>query len=245
MGAITFSLDENLAAFLARELPIQIFVETGAFHGDSLDIARRHFPDCRSVEMSPELYERVRASFAGQSNIKLHLSDSPAFLRGHREEFAARPALFWLDAHWCQADQTSGRLSQSPLLGELAAIQSLHPDSVILIDDARLYLCAPPLPHNCADWPDFHSILTVLLSLSSQHRLMVLNDVIIFFPARISAAMFDFSHHRGADWLVTNHLLQACQARERERQARRFPSVNFFRHLFRRRIENRPDHAPH
>jgi hypothetical protein len=245
MGAISFSLDENLAGFLARELPIQLFVETGAFHGDTLDIARRLFPDCRSVEMSPELYESVRARFANQSNVKVHLSDSPAFLRGHREEFAARAALFWLDAHWCQAEHTSGRLSQSPLLGELAAIQSLHPESVILIDDARLYLCAPPLPHNCADWPDFQSILTLLLSLSSLHRVTILNDVIVFFPARISAAMFDFSHRHGADWLVINHLLQACEARERERRARRFPSVNFFRHLVRRRVGNSPDHAAH
>jgi hypothetical protein len=74
---------------------------------------------------------------------------------------------------------------------------------------------------------------------------MVLNDVIIFYPARIRAAMFDFSHRHGADWLVINHLLQACGARERERQARRFPSVNFFRHLVRRRTVNRPDHAAH
>ena len=245
MGAITFSLDEKLAAFLARELPIQLFVETGAFHGDSLEIARRHFSDCRSVEMSPELYEQARARFATHPNVKLHLSDSPTFLGAQREEFAARPTLFWLDAHWCQAGQTSGRLSQSPLLGELAAIRSLHSDSVILIDDARLYLCAPPLPHNCADWPDFQSVLTELLSLSSRHRLMVCNDVIIFFPARITAAMFDFSHRHGADWLLINHLLQACQAREHERQARRFPSANFFRHLFRRRVRNRPGHAAH
>jgi hypothetical protein len=245
MGAINFSLDENLVEFLARELPVKLFVETGAFHGDSLEIARHHFPECRSVEMSPELYERVRARFAGQSNIKLHLSDSPSFLRSCAREFSARPVLFWLDAHWCQAEQTSGRNSQSPLLGELAAIESLHADSVILIDDARLYLCAPPLPHKCDDWPDFHSILTALLALSPQHRLMVFNDVIVFHPARIGAAMFNFSHHHGADWLVINHLRQACEARERERHARRFPSVNFFRHLVRRRNRTQPGHVAH
>jgi hypothetical protein len=245
MGAITFSLDENLAAFLAGELPLGLFIETGAFHGDSLEAARRHFPECRSCEVSPELHERVRTRFAGQSNIKVQLSDSPAFLAGQRTEFAARPSLFWLDAHWCQAEKTAGRSSQSPLLSELAAIRPLHPDSVILIDDARLYLCAPPHPQDCAGWPDFHAVLTLLLSLSSQHRVMVLNDVIIFFPARISAAMNDFAHRHGADWLVINHLLQACHARERERQARRFPSVNYFRHLIRPRAENRFDHASH
>jgi len=245
MGAITFSLDENLAAFLSQQLPIGLFIETGAFHGDSLDLARRHFPECRSCEKSPELHEQVRARFSGHSNIKVQLSDSPAFLAGQREEFASRPSLFWLDAHWCQAEKTVGRSSQSPLLAELEAIGPLHADSAILIDDARLYLCAPPLPHDCAGWPDFHTVLMLLLSLSSKHRVMVLNDVIIFFPARITAAMNDFAHRHGADWLVIHHLLQACQARESDRQARRFPSVNFFRHLIRPRTENRSDHAPH
>ena len=79
MGAITFSLDENLAAFLANQLPISLFIETGAFHGDSLELARRHFRECRSCEMSPELHEQVRARFAGQSNVKVQLSDSPPF----------------------------------------------------------------------------------------------------------------------------------------------------------------------
>jgi hypothetical protein len=245
MGAITFSLDENLAAFLASQLPISLFIETGAFHGDSLELARRHFRECRSCEMSPELHEQVRARFAGHSNVKVQLSDSPAFLAGQREEVARRPSVFWLDAHWCQAEKTAGRSSQSPLLAELAAIGSLHPDSVILIDDARLYLCAPPLPHDCPGWPDFHTVLTLLLSLSSQHRVMVVNDVLMFFPARINAAMTDFAHRHGADWLVINHLLQVCQVRERERQARRFPSANFFRHLILPRTKNCSDHAAH
>ena len=91
MGAISFSLDESLAEFLARELPIKLFVETGAFHGDTLETARRHFPECRSAEMSPELCERVRARFAGQANIHVQLSDSAAFLRRQREELRARP----------------------------------------------------------------------------------------------------------------------------------------------------------
>lgn len=245
MGAIHFSLDENLAAFLARELPIQAFVETGAFHGDSLEIARRHFSDCRSVEMSPELFERVKGRFTGQPNIKVSLSDSPSYLRSQSEELASRPVLFWLDAHWCQAEQTSGAHSQSPLIGELTAIRSLHADSVLLIDDARLYLSAPPLPHNCDDWPDCHSVITALMALSPRHRLMVFNDVIVFHPARISAAMYAFSHRNGADWLLINHLKEACEARERERQERRFPSAKFFKHLVGIRGEKRQDHAAH
>jgi hypothetical protein len=245
MGAITFSLDEKLAQFLARELPLKLFVETGAFRGDSLALASRFIPNCLSVEMSPELFKQARARFQGQPGVMLHLGDSPSFLRRHQGEISRQAALFWLDAHWCQAEHASGQIKQSPLLEELAAIQNLHADSVVLIDDARLYLCAPPRPQHCAGWPDFHSVLTALLSLSSGHRVMVLNDVIVFYPGRIAATMGEFAHNHGVDWLQITHLLQASSAREEERRLRRFPSVNFFRRLWQQITKSHPSHASH
>src|SRR5947199_2312443 len=123
-------------------------------------------------------------------------------LRAHRDRFAALPVFFWLDAHWCVAEQTAGADSQSPLIAELEAIGKLHKQSVVLIDDARLYLCPPPAPHRFADWPDFHAILTGLQALSAHHRLMVLNDVILFYPQSMQAEMSSFAHKQGVDWLV-------------------------------------------
>jgi hypothetical protein len=245
MGAISFSLDEKLVEFLVRQLPFTLFVETGAFRGDSLALASRFIPNCRSVEMSPEWFEKVRVRFQGQSNIQVFHDDSPSFLRQHHGEFASQATLFWLDAHWCEAEHTSGQTSQSPLLAELTALQSLHPDSVVLIDDARLYLCAPPRPHHCADWPDFHSVLTALLSLGSSHRVIVLNDVIVFYPGRIVAAMNEYAHNQGVDWLLITHLLHACETRESERNMRRFPSANYFRHLWQKISKRGHHHAAH
>lgn len=201
MGAISFSIDENLLAFLTRASPLKLFAETGTFKGDSLLIARRFFERCESVEASPELYEQARLRFQETSGVHLHRSDSPSFLRLHQKEFAETPTLFWLDAHWCNADNTSGATSQSPLLEELEAIGALHRDSVVLIDDARLYLCAPPEPHRFENWPDFHSVLSALLRLSPGHRLMILNDVLLFYPAALQGAMAEFAHRNGADWL--------------------------------------------
>src|SRR5262249_4000430 len=154
-----------------KELPLKAFVETGTFKGDSLEIALRFFPRCESVEASPQLYEQARVRFQGRDSVQLHLGDSPSFLRQKQAEFAGTPTPFLLDAHWCNADDTSGATSQSPLLGELAGIGSLHPDSVVLIDDARLYLCAPPAPHRFDNWPDLHSVVEALLKLSTRHRL--------------------------------------------------------------------------
>jgi len=243
MGAISFSLDEKLLEFLTRSLPVKQFVETGSFHGDTLALAHRFIAKCQSVEMSPELFEKVRKRFEGQSDIQVALSDSPSFLRKHQDEFKGQPIFFWLDAHWCQAEHTSGQTSQTPLLAELSALATLHPESVILIDDARLYLCAPPKPHQCGDWPDFHSVLAALLALSPKHRVIIFNDVIIFYPERIKPAMLEFAHNNGVDWLVINHLLQACEGREKERNDRKFPSVNYFRHLGRKLLKKHHNHA--
>ena len=209
MGAIHFSLDENLLVRLKQELALEVFVETGNFQGDSLAVARKHFDTCYSVELSDELHRKAIERFRGQTGITIHHGPSPEFLKQKSAEFEKRPVLFWLDAHWCVAEGTSGADSQSPLLDELRGIGRLHRDSVILIDDARLYLCAPPKPHRMGDWPDLDDICRLLFQISSEHRLMVYNDVIVFYPTRIQAAMRQLAHEQGIDWLVLIHKSRA------------------------------------
>jgi hypothetical protein len=218
MGAISFSLNERLVAFLVRELPLEVFVETGTFQGDSLQRARKFFQECFSVELSHELFTAAVAKFRDDPAAHLHQGESPAFLLAHRQVYCARPALFWLDAHWCVADHTAGTDSQSPLIRELQAIGPLHPQSVVLIDDARLYLCPPPAPHRLADWPDFHEVNQALSQLSSGHRLAVYDDVLLFYPGSIRAGLTEFMHKHGADWL---HLANLAREFQRRREKRR------------------------
>lgn len=202
MGAVSFSIDEKWLGLFKELLPLQQFVETGTFKGESLDLARKYLRRCFSVELSPELHSKASARFAGESGLVLHLGPSPAFLKDHQQEFAAAPTLFWLDAHWCVAAGTSGEDSQSPILEELQAIKTLHADSVVMIDDARLYLCAPPKPHRVGDWPDLDDIARALFALSPSHRIMVCNDVIFFYPKKIQAGVRHLSHETGVDWLI-------------------------------------------
>lgn len=221
MGAISFSLDENLLAFFKRELPLKVFAETGTFKGDSLEMARKYFERAYSVEASAPLHEKARERFKSVKDVQLHLGDSPSFLRQHQQEFSQQATLFWLDAHWCNADQTSGESSQSPLLGELTAIGTLHRDSVVLIDDARLYLCAPPAPHRFDNWPDLHAIITELLKLSATHRLLIFNDVFIFYPGSLQAAMAAYAHQHGTDWLLLSMYAQLAMDAEAVKEAAR------------------------
>ena len=222
MGAVHFSLDRNLLRLLTSELPLKTFVETGTFKGETLEMAQELFAECYSVELSPEYYSAAAHKFEGRRNIHLHSGSSPAFLAIHREKFSVQPVLFWLDAHWCVAEDTAGADSQSPLLEELQVIGRLHRDSVVLIDDARLYLCAPPKPHRFRDWPDFHTVVTALLALSADHRLSVVNDVIAFAPARIQTALARHAHEHGVDWLHVAHDARKHEERKRTRGLRRF-----------------------
>ena len=216
MGAISFSLDERLLTLFTRELPLEVFVETGTFKGETLRMATRHFEECHSVELSADLHRAISPQFATEPGVHLHHGESPAYLRAQSDAFLKRPVFFWLDAHWCVAEGTAGADSQSPLLAELEALGHLHPQSVVAIDDARLYLCPPPAPHRLADWPDFHDIVCALLDLSSTHRLMVMDDVILFYPERLRTALEKHAHEHGADWLK----LARDARRWRERKTR-------------------------
>jgi hypothetical protein len=185
MGAISFTIDLHLLRELRRHLPLQTFVETGTFQGDTLDLARHEFDECYSAELSQAYYEAAQRRFAGVANIKLFHGDSPTILRGLQPELAGRSALYWLDAHWCAAENTAGEKSQCPLLDELAAIGALNTQSAILIDDARLFLSPPPKPHEISAWPDFDAILQQLRRLSESHAIVYFNDVLVFVPSVI------------------------------------------------------------
>ena len=108
MGAISFSLDERLLNLLTSTLPVQTFVETGTFKGDTLRLASPMFKECHSVELSPELYEVAVRQFGSQAGVHLYQGPSPEFLLARRDLFASVPTLFWLDAHWCVAVDALG-----------------------------------------------------------------------------------------------------------------------------------------
>lgn len=224
MGAITFSIDEALLDFFVRVLNVEVFVETGTFEGDSLAIASRKVAECHSVELSQTYFDGARERFAGQPNIHLHLGESAAFLRAVAPRIAGRSVLYWLDAHWCAAENTAGQDSQSPILEEIKAIDKLCQSHTLCIDDARLYLCPPPAPHRYTDWPDFYSVITALLRVAPEHRFMVLNDVIIVYPQDFREALERFAFDNGVDWL---HLANS----ELRPQA---PKKKFGRRIFRR-----------
>lgn len=202
MGAVSFSIDMALVAALKKALPLDVFVETGTFRGDTVELVKDHFREIHTVELSPEYYEAARSRFGARANIDLVQGDSAAVLAAWASGLCDKSVLYFLDAHWCVADNTAGETSQCPLLNEIRSIGQLNAESLIVIDDARLFLAPPLAPHEISQWPSFNEVLDVLRAMSPIHRVMVLNDNIVFFPPAASDAVLEYAQHAGTDWLA-------------------------------------------
>jgi hypothetical protein len=207
MGAVTFSLDVQLVTGLKKVLPLSIFFETGTFKGDTVNAMLPYFDRLVTAELSEPLWEEVTERFANEEKVEPYLGNSPEVIAKFRLALKDSSVLYWLDAHWCVADDTTGEKSQCPLLEEIHAIGQLNESSIILIDDARLFLAPPPEPHEISQWPSIDSIITALRQTSSRHELSVVNDVIIFYPKLVRDSVISYAKKQGIDWLRASQSL--------------------------------------
>jgi hypothetical protein len=212
MGAVDFSISVNLVMELRGALGLTAFVETGTYLGDSTESVLPLFDEIHTIELSPELVARAAQRFAHDPNVHLHRGHSPCVLRDLQPQLKGKGVLFWLDAHWCVADHASGVDSRCPLLEELDALGALNDHCVVLIDDARLFLCPPPAPQAHWQWPRFQDVLKGLRALSDAHELMVVNDVIAFYPRVAREPMEAFARRNGIDWLAVLRRVDSLEA---------------------------------
>lgn len=208
MGAISFSLDPRLVAALQSALPLSVLLETGTFNGDTVYALESCFDKVISIELSEVLCRDAIKRFADSLHVRILQGNSGDKLLEIQSELQNQGVLYWLDAHWCIATGTAGELSQCPLLAELQAIEKLNKNSVVLIDDARLFLTVPLAPHETSQWPSFHQIIEQLYKIGSEHELMVVNDVIAFFPKIARPAIENYAKNFGIDWLLASNCLR-------------------------------------
>jgi len=180
MGSYQMGPPAGLVLALQKRLDLAEFVETGTYRGDTADWAGRHFARVTTIELSPAFHAAATARFQAQPRVRTLGGESVAMLRAVVPALA-RPALFWLDAHWSGLD-TAGREAECPVLGELAVINASPHDHVVLVDDARLFCAPPPRPHRAEHWPDLASLLASLGAGGRRHVVLV-EDVFAAVPA--------------------------------------------------------------
>lgn len=118
-----------------------IFVETGSYWGDGIQVALdTGFDKIISLECNEIYYNHCLNRFSNQKNVQLYLGDSSVDLFDIIKDID-EPVTFWLDAHFMcndpeqNLDNHPGK-GKIPLIDELAQIKNHHLNNhSILIDD--------------------------------------------------------------------------------------------------------------
>lgn len=184
----------ELVLGLQARYGIRSFVETGTFRGDTAAWAAEHFPSMFTIEASAEFYPQARQRLTASPNVEALLGDSRRMLPSVGPSLQSS-VLFWLDAHW-SGGATFGVADECPLLEELEIISGLardwREDLFVLIDDARLFVSPPPLPHRAEQWPELKTVLDACAGCFNDPYIVVIDDVIVCVPRRARAYVQDY-----------------------------------------------------
>ncbi|MBS0261821.1 MAG: hypothetical protein JSS02_07675 [Planctomycetes bacterium] len=189
MGHIFTPPLDALVEFCARELGIEMFVETGTFRGESAAWAAERFREVITIERSPGLYAQSRDN-AVHNNIVFRNGHSPDFL----PELTALPKakLFWLDAHWCGLDgDSAGAECQCAILAELSALRGSASDDVIMIDDFHMFAVPPPPPFRADEWPSLDELFSLIRELP-QPKIFVVGNALVLVGGRRVQPLVEF-----------------------------------------------------
>lgn len=174
-----------------KHIKIPTLVETGTAAGGSVKEAASYFENCHTIELNPERPIKEDAP----QNIIWHTGSSievlPEIVYQLIQKKAGidsphfRYAMFWLDSHF-DGDKPSGsKYKDCYLLEELEIISEYSQDSIIIIDDARLFMGNPPHPNEPKEWPNLQQIFKMFDEKFPYFFVTIIDDYIIALPDRV------------------------------------------------------------
>ena len=123
----------------AKRFHLSTLVETGTWHGMTVDRCVASFKRIYSIEIDPQLANEAKSKFVHVNHVNIINGDSGQMLY-HVLKIIQEPCLLWLDAH-------NGTAS-TPIVTELGVVLMLALNgSVILIDDLRDFNGRNGYPH--------------------------------------------------------------------------------------------------
>jgi hypothetical protein len=158
----------------AKSFGLKTLVETGTYRGDTVAALLHRFENIYSIELSPVLHKAAIQRFKGAKHAHLICGDSGVELEKIVERLD-RPALFWLDGHWCGGQTAKGE-ADTPILKELTCVlEAADLGHVILVDDARLFGLDP-------EYPSLEELRALVASMSPGMEFAVDNDIVRVTP---------------------------------------------------------------
>jgi len=210
MGIVHMGIPERITLELARLNGSKVFIESGTYLGSTSNWASKHFEVVHTIELSKNLFERHSKELTDKNKVIPHQGDSREILPQITREIGDRRCLFWLDGHW-SGGETAGGDNECPLVGELKCLAKRRND-ILLIDDARLFLCAPPRPHKPSHWPTISEIIFVFFESGYRPFVQIVDDVIFIIPndKDLRECLVEYSQDR-ADQFWSNFSKQQKQ----------------------------------
>jgi len=152
----------------------KVFIETGTYHGDTVNVMKGRYGKVVSIEVDPVLCDKARERFREDSNVEIILGDCARELPRILEALS-EPAVFWLDGHWSGEGTGKGEMEE-PVLLSLRQIRE-HPvrGHVIFIDDARYF-------DGRSGRPVIVEVLLRLQEVDASYRIRILDDIVIAVP---------------------------------------------------------------
>ncbi len=198
MGIVTGGIPQEITLELSKLNGCTVFIETGTSAGGTTRWAAKHFEIVHTIELSEYLYNQHHQELLKIKGITPHLGDSRIIFPRLVSELGSRRALHWLDGHW-SGGVSGGEENECPILEELACLSSRTED-IILIDDARLFLCAPPLGHKASHWPTITEIIEALPKSDNPPFVQIVDDVIFIIPNKevLRNHIIDYSQKRSS-----------------------------------------------
>jgi hypothetical protein len=139
----------------ARMFGCDTLVETGTLHGETVAALKNSFRDVYSIEIGPELYRGCVARFVNDPNVHILYGDGGVVLKELIPTLDDRKIIFYLDDH-LRFDPTTpeGLGTTTSVPQEVETIAALRPDSVVIIDDGRMFN-----PQFSGAWPKLGDLI--------------------------------------------------------------------------------------
>jgi len=198
MGLAVSTLDLQLVGKLKNIIPLTQLVKLGGIEVDVFATAMPYFNQLVTIERSEALWRVVTKGLESGSKVESYSHSSskelPALLLINSSNTST---LFWLNAYWCDSADVNNH-TECTLLEQIKSIGSLNSQSIILIGNARSFMVPS---QDLQRWISFDEIITSLRILSDQHRIMIVNDMLVFYPPLVHAAIVDYASFHSTEWL--------------------------------------------
>lgn len=191
MGDVYWGVHTPLAAAVSN-LGVKRAIETGTFYGVGSLTLSAIFECVVSIEREEKLSEFCKEVYRS-TPVEFRCGSSPVVLRNILEEDPS-PTFFFLDAHWFPAPvlHESDSLEQCPVLEEIAVISqftSARDGSVIVIDDADMFLGSLPQQFIGSQFPSISMLLRILSEKFGAEVVEVIDDVIVAGDLRLGGVL--------------------------------------------------------